>query len=531
MSSNSSSIPNDGAGRQSFLVESYEIAIIDCGCWDNEHRYFGAMNGSVAILARMNDHTVADELGGCRSNPNGTIGECEPTTSYAVPFSGLSEAQLSQLRELSPVLIQFLWQLVRVGPGGHFSVEVLDAPYVAFPVLECEDERRGELLSPASELSIFLPDMHLGVLDTADDFAQKSTDRTVQTENLKVLHAVVETARMLGANIYQMGDFLDVWEVEACLEHHSVYFGKPLLDVTVEDVTGPDKRPWREDRKRRSIAAELLILERWNEVGAEAFRYIRSEAGIRWIHGNHDAEVGAQEGALISAPRPIGDVGHWRFREQCPQSVWVRGVWAAEHGHYYDRFNDTRGVATVADVLEMVPGKTVTYANARRERTERVPFAWVPTGDGGVAKYFIHDPADTYISGMTDGTSFVHMFSHHPLKSAATAGDLLPFSPFQPHTTDGAGLGERANFDDMRFRLVDELFHELKTLNPNSTFAEDGRYYEFPNRYTIPFLVSRRLNGHAGAHLSVPRTLPFRVLFHGHTHQPMILRVRLVATQ
>lgn len=523
MSTNSSAVPSDGKGRQALSVNSHEIAIIDCGCWDNANRYFGAMSGSVAILARMNDLTSKDEP--CFSNLD--------ESPKAVPLFGLSQTHVSVMHELSPVLLRFLKQLVRVGPSGRFCVEILDEPYIAQPVIEDEDARRGKLLCPSDEMYLFLPDMHLGVLDRADNFAQQSANPLVQIENLTLLKAVVEPAQKLGAKIYQMGDFLDIWEVEACLEQHPIYFGKPVSDVTMVDAAGPDQRPWREDRRRRSVAAEALILQRWWDLAPVDFQYIRSKAGIRWIHGNHDVEVGAVGEDLVSAPRATGDAGHWRFGPERPQSVWIQGAWAAEHGHYYDRFNDTHGVATVPEVLEKVPGKTVTYANARREREEHLPFVEIPTGNEGLTKkYLIHDPADTFLDDMSNATAFVHMLAHHPLRTAAIAGDFagLQFSPFVPHVHDGAGMGERANFDDMRCRLLDELVAQLEAMNPNASFPRRPRIeFDSPNRGNIPFLFAPRGGVVDGKPCAVPTKVPFRVLFHGHTHQPLVLRLQLRA--
>lgn len=522
MTTNASATPHDGKGRQQLKVRAIEVALIDCGCWDNQHRFFGAMSGSVAVLAQVID----------RYSQNGVC-----TVTPGAPSSSLSEANAKKLEALGPKLKLFLDTIKALGPDDRYGVEVFSEPVFAYALTEEEETAKGKatMLTGADELIIFLPDMHLGVLDGADDFAQKSSDPAKQLENLKLVEALIRKAKGLGATVYQMGDFLDIWEVEACMDKLPVYFGKAKPSVTLADRNGPNGTAWKVDRARRAREAEALVVTKWREAGGALFGYLYEGCDLQRLMGNHDIEAGSLDGALGTAPRAKEEGRHWYWDDGRRHCAWRMGRWAAEHGHYYDRFNDTYQSASpckqVSEVIDKVVGKKITYHFARSERSERLPkFDEIIDDLNGqhTLRVQVSDPADTIGATVLNRNMLKGAFSISDdfVKNLLGPGVVTPkFDPWKG-VRDGAGLLEMSDFDDMRLRLIATVANAVADWNKYTSWLAD---LSFPstNRATRSFFVPPANSG-AVYGTKPPLNLPFRVLFHGHTHQPMIVRLSFI---
>jgi hypothetical protein len=228
----------DAKGHQELRINAPEIYVMDCGAWQNRQQGFGALCGSYLVLGTFTG----------------------PTVEFP------AEIKNEKLRKL------FADSGARVlaAPKGAGAWKMV------LPLNENENARKLSLLSGEDQLFVFIPDMHMGMRDRADDFAQHGRDHLA---NLKKLDDFLRVAKglSLSATVIQMGDLYDIWEGEA---KRSVYY-------EYSQVHSPRLRP----SSARTDAAMKGILEAWKQSdSAEMFKNVRGNID-HYLPGNHDIEI------------------------------------------------------------------------------------------------------------------------------------------------------------------------------------------------------------------------------------------------
>lgn len=473
-------MPKSATWEQKGIIAPPQILIIDCGCWTfnlgKQYQYFGAMSGSYFVLGTLSD-------GKAQPLPN-TI----KSDALKALFGGVPGAQV-----------------IRHGVRR------------ARPVRGKDFDKQDDLLCPKEQLYLFVPDCHIGLRDSADDFYFKNkpleAPKSDRLANAECLSALLSWAKKCGAQIIQMGDFFDIWEGEASL---AIYYEK--FTTSDEGVTTGTVRT-RPDRARRAASS---IISTWNEPDAGGYlSNIRSAVDI-FLPGNHDAEVQwlaghdiqksffgpISPGGFVDADkarepsnrRTVGSVTvvegtRVEFPGENSDGAVVR--WIAEHGHRYDESNDTSKIYSL-DEMMAVYGKQVTYAWARAERDEFVAGELGPIYENVLGDEL--QPID-WGRGDRDPADTKWGFELYFKKLAAA----------------GAWVGEQWNFSRMRMKLRQHLFEETKALSPDYVFSRLVLNHA-PDYYCLWWKE--------GA--APPPKLPMRLFVHGHTHDRLIQTITFV---
>lgn len=553
------------------------IYLLDCGCWTDNMRFFGAISGREVMLVRV-------------APTNSIVGQESRDAVIGDTFKKLIRA-IGRIHPSSRENPQT--QSSELGPS--YQCEILEHRYTR--PFDWRDERTGRAVDETNPLYVFIPDTHIGVLDSADNFADRmSPDALV---NLRLLSGVVRGAKEAGAVVVQMGDFLDVWEAEAAIEvakfqpaggqsldNGAIYFGKPKSSLSRGDFLRDwGSEPEREHRTQRAVKA---IVSRWQAFGGSDFEYLIASGTMVFVRGNHDYERFALPAGSLQSWLPASSLEnfagrHWAFPTalEYRDCLWAKGHWASEHGHYHDATNDTSSHMRVQTILPNVFGKAVTYWYARCERkksgAKRVYLYPAQTSEGieqerrtehpeelpfwsGATSYkvsqepllmrgyyydhwdraelledgYARDAADIYVAGEESpggaglaGYLTVAAASWRVADNAVAnyiqkmfSGRMSSFD--LTYGANGAGMPEIANFDDMRFRIIERVREAVKAMNKTYDFFDYSREIVGGKTRRNEFVI--RYESKDGTR--PPLQVPFVVLVHGHTHQPMIVDLR-----
>jgi len=571
---NSSATDHESRLAQTLHPLDPVVYILDCGCWTDDMRFFGAILGRELILVKIAKTTSIrgqesrdSVLGDPFKKLLRTIGRIYPSGK---------ENEKTQMSESGP----------------SYQCEVVEHRFTR--PFDWRDEKTGRV-TEGDIMYVFIPDTHIGILDSEDNFACKmSPDSLV---NLRLLGKVVRSAKEVGATVIQMGDFLDIWEAEAAIDvaplkigenqelnNGTIYFGKSKSKLTKEDFLKDwGAEPERVLRVRRAIDA---IESRWKALGREEFSYITSSDTMVFIRGNHDYErfmlpAGSLQSWLPASSCKAIAGRHWSFPKSHKylDCLWAEGHWASEHGHYHDMANNTMKFDRAQDILPGLYGKQATYWYARYQRCNSpVPIPQLytyPVGDSsgqqfhseppeklpywsGAKGYFLSKQSrmDLVVSSMagTDLSMFVDGYARDSadvliegtdipgggvmgfLRAAASnwrSGDNVVGAKLRDmfneepsyfdlrYGANGAGMVEKANFDDMRFRILDRIQTSIEQKNPHHSFLHRMPDFVDGAPRKNEFVIS-----YSSESASQPLSVPFVVLVHGHTHQPLVIDIR-----
>jgi UDP-2,3-diacylglucosamine pyrophosphatase LpxH len=200
------------------------------------------------------------------------------------------------------------------------------------------NEKPGEAFTKDDACLVFIGDCHIGLRDAADNFHTKG-DPT-----LRLLFAVVSAARASGATTVQLGDFVDVWEAEG---DHDVFYRRK---------EGTFRSLPRGILERAEVAVTKLV-DAWIETEMPAL----CEAIDTFIVGNHDAELHYTVLQFFHGERLL--------RPSFRASFGTESAIVAEHGHVFDRDNDTSNRRSLA-ALDKMEAKRLTMTWSALERDE-----------------------------------------------------------------------------------------------------------------------------------------------------------------
>lgn len=314
--------------------------VMDCGCWLGEGRHNRRNLGII-----FGDHLAVIDVR--RRSPAGARGRvltAVPPTAEGPPEftceerwwrSAEEEIRYAEERRWDDSAYDIEWFVAILAYFTSTDIAIIANeqvnPWFA-------DEVRTFWLTGADvwDAIVIVPDLHFGMRDRADDFAQ---DR----DNLHYLAQVLAVLRTrLGVKrIVQAGDMYDVWECERELRSN-VFVGGRLWarSKALEDHCGGE---WVQSR----------IEEQWFAGPSQSASDTARFHGIRetltsGVRGNHDWQ-GTQKTDALYYPDETG-------RER---SIRI------EHGHRYDPFNNTYktglhyGWDVILRVLNMMGGELI----------------------------------------------------------------------------------------------------------------------------------------------------------------------------
>lgn len=433
-----------GGREYEVQIPRLRVFIMDCGCWTLTDQYFGVLSGSFMAIGTF---TAPAE-------------KCEPI----FPKKDLTNKLIKELFEQTGArLLATNWGRV-------------------LPTRAEDQARAEELLSSKDDLYVFIPDMHLGLIDLADDFARQPHAPAIQTEsvraNIMQLLKLLRTAKQLNATIIQLGDMLDIWEAEAEL---SIYYeDKPqLYDYFTYQKT---ERKCR-DRESRAKLAASRIVQRWKEYCPNEFTELLNSIDL-YLLGNHDIEL------KWLAPRSNQLL---TFTAEGQQGDHVKKRWIVEHGHKHDEYNNTDKATSAGSVLRTTQGKAMTYTWARMERGQS-----------------LQDTGKFAAIGLEKGQDgmFQNVPLSDPLDNATITAAGVRIVPGSVIT----GIQNQFSFETMRQNLFIWVQKEFEKAN------EDGGF-QFTKGTSVqghPYIYWQRREP------GPPPRLPFYAYVHAHTHTPSL---------
>lgn len=292
----------------------------------------------------------------------------------------------------------------------------------ALPWSDADMAQPDELYTTEKTLLVFVPDCHVGLRDKGDQFSPSRS-----TEALDLLLHVLTTIRasMPGAKVAQLGDFLEVWETEACPgiyfydEVHSEYvqatYGGVSIPVSPFGPTVEVRHPQQvlRDRTSRSNVAIGEVEKQWHGTALSAVVSLFD----LMILGNHDIERKWADVPFFGS-RVLGGVERARMGKL--------GNVVVEHGHHLDKYNDTRKAISAETVMDVVDGKAVTYGYARGKRDWAKPNP-SDLRDGGIlstgteASMAIGGPAEFACEFLGQSSLVGQARQRYPLQALAEA--------------------------------------------------------------------------------------------------------------
>jgi UDP-2,3-diacylglucosamine pyrophosphatase LpxH len=491
---------------QQAIIPSAEILVMDCGCWQQHQQNFGVICGSQALLGSFSDM-------GTSSAPLDTLLQKHHVNSAIWKL-------FSSCKKIGARLI-----LPDLTANGTTSTDAY-AP-ISPNHTEAEKAHRA-LLSGEDEIFIFIPDMHMGRRDLADDFARFPTSGRSNTEsltNLLKLQSFLSTARSQcpKLSVIQMGDCFDIWESEAWIgldesgHCNGAYYMQSGNDVVIDPATQRIvESVIPRNQAARASAAARAIFDAWTASDShDAFvKVLRAFA--YYLPGNHDTEV-----RWLDKDHPLKKLAH--VREESKSSSRLELVkkgqklnfhgdrapgavlqWESEHGHDFDDSNRTSKSSPWL-ILNNVDGKKKTFGWARSERRgphgpERLlQKKGMVRKTGAEASEVIRDSADTdSITGAVGARWTPH---------TSEGGDSLGYGQVQ----------EWFAFEPMREALMMSLVERTAALNAGT------RFYYCYEETSVWHRTAFYVPSNGGA-----LTLPVRAVIHGHTHTPSLRRLRFV---
>ncbi|WP_437336908.1 hypothetical protein [Sorangium sp. So ce394] len=305
--------------------------VLDVGHWTATGYFLGLVSGSTMVICRIMHSSDADI----------TIGE-----------NKLINDVIAALKEnnLSPSI------------KAHKFIK---------PWFDYEREYPDEILTSKDVLLVFIPDCHVGIRDEGDMFSPSGAP-----ESCNHLIDTLETIRVAAkgkARIVQLGDFVEIWETEASpgiyyewtgreevyvqegsysrpIDINDFFMGPsgPVVYATIPEQTILIARAERSERAMERVRA------RW-----EGSRFAASPKLFDlMMPGNHDVERRWTKAQFY-------DLGE--FKDCDRVRTGRRGSVVFEHGHILDEYNDTRPASSLENVIQVVPGKSVTYEYGRNK--------------------------------------------------------------------------------------------------------------------------------------------------------------------
>lgn len=173
--------------RKLVYLQQTGIHVLDCGCWTGNQRNFGLI--------------CEDEL---------AVLDVDTSAHYPHVHIPTLPRMWCSLKESSMPLIQGMVNRLQARSGLQIKI-VRSAklrPWFA-------NEESGDYKGTAPSTTVaFIPDTHIGMGDDADDFFNRDESLTNYHILIKLLNALrAENVR----DIVQLGDYLDIWEAEACV--------------------------------------------------------------------------------------------------------------------------------------------------------------------------------------------------------------------------------------------------------------------------------------------------------------------------
>jgi hypothetical protein len=211
MSFYGSSTPDSSRMEQFANTLCGEVFVVDCGCWLMSQRTFGVVSENYVYLCEL---VRKSEL---NSAP---LGESEPVQARKLINGMFAKPIVATVRTVSDGATKEIpveW-CIKVLHSAHLDAESDHAP-------------NGHMITDVNMACVFIPDMHIGLMDAADDFSQRGR----QVLNLSLAIELTKFARNLAPpiRVVQLGDLFDIWEAEASIdpvvEQDAFRLGQALL--------------------------------------------------------------------------------------------------------------------------------------------------------------------------------------------------------------------------------------------------------------------------------------------------------------